>query len=246
MQYSYFASYYDALTKNIDYDKQGRYILALLEKYGHKAGLTLDLACGTGSLTLWLKQQGIDVFGADMSADMLTMAQQKAYEAGENILYLHQRMEKLDLYGNIDTCVCTLDSLNHLKSEKEVQKTFDRVAHFMNSGGYFVFDMNTLYKHSEILGDNTFVYETKDVFCVWQNSLHTNGCTVNITLDFFEKENSVYRRYGESFSETAYTVEKTQEMLKKAGFELLDVFEELTFDPPSNSAQRNYFIARKE
>ena len=50
--YDFFAMYYDSLTKNVDYAGRADYISELLRLYNHDAGITLDLACGTGSLTL--------------------------------------------------------------------------------------------------------------------------------------------------------------------------------------------------
>ena len=50
--YSVFAQYYDELTRNVRYAERAEYFLALLKRLGHAPGLTLDLACGTGSLTL--------------------------------------------------------------------------------------------------------------------------------------------------------------------------------------------------
>ena len=114
--YEMFADFYDSLTDNVEYEKRADYIVNVLEKnFNHDLGLTLDLACGTGTMTMLLKEKGIDVYGVDGSYDMLTVAQQKTMEKGLNILYLCQRMESLDLYGTIDTCICTLDSLLLMK-----------------------------------------------------------------------------------------------------------------------------------
>ena len=66
MSYSYFAEYYDDLTKNVDYEKRAEYFLELFKKHNHDMRLTLDLACGTGTLTLELCKKGIDIFGCDM------------------------------------------------------------------------------------------------------------------------------------------------------------------------------------
>lgn len=143
--YEMFADFYDSLTDNVEYEKRADYIVNVLEKnFNHDLGLTLDLACGTGTMTMLLKEKGIDVYGVDGSYDMLTVAQQKTMEKGLNILYLCQRMESLDLYGTIDTCICTLDSLNHIVDEKVFTKAIERVSLFMNKGGYFLFDLNTL------------------------------------------------------------------------------------------------------
>ncbi len=75
--YTAFAEFYDQLTDNVDYKKRAEYFCKLLERHGHTMGLTLDLACGTGSLTIELAKRGVDVYGIDASPSMLTIAQEK-------------------------------------------------------------------------------------------------------------------------------------------------------------------------
>ncbi len=243
--YNSFSQYYDALMQNVGYDKRCEYILEVFKRLDHDMGLSLDLACGTGSLTVELKKRGVDVYGIDASYDMLSYAREKAEENNLDILFLCQKMQSIDLYGTIDTCVCTLDSINHLTRIEDVQKTFDRVSLFMNKGGYFLFDANTIYKHREILADNTFVYDTDDVFCVWQNSLLENN-VVKIELDFFEREGNIYYRTEEKFSERAYSDEELTKMLNKAGFDVVKRYSDMTFENPNEDDQRVIYIAKKK
>lgn len=72
----------------------------------------------------------------------------------------------------------------------------------MYAGGTVVFDVNTEYKHRQVLGNETFVYDTDEVYCVWQNTLE-DGLLVTIDLDFFvyDEENDCYYRESESFAE---------------------------------------------
>lgn len=244
MAYEVFADFYDKLTGNVGYKERAEYILSVLDKLNHQAGLTLDLACGTGSLTLELKKQGVDIYGIDGSPDMLSVALQKASDEGEQILFLCQKMQSIDLYGTIDTCVCTLDSINHLTNKQDVQKTFQRVSLFMNKGGVFLFDVNTVYKHRCVLSDNVFVFDTDEVYCVWQNTPDEDN-KVKISLDFFIPEGENYYRITEEFSERAYTMEELNEMLTKAGFKVEAVFGDMTFDTPSEDEQRIIVAARK-
>lgn len=230
--YGFFARYYDALIGDVDYDARAAYLLSLLERFGHKAGLTLDLACGTGSLTLALAARGVDVYGADASPAMLTEAMAKASEAGRDILFLCQKMESLDLFGTVDTVFCTLDSINHLSDEKTVQAAFERVAFFLNDDGWFVFDVNTPYKHATVLRNNTFVYDLPEVYCVWQNRYSALENAVAVTLDFFERNGAGYMRSTERFSERAYSQETISRMLQRAGFDSVQFFGDMTFEPP--------------
>ena len=242
--YGVFADYYDALTLNVDYEKRALYIVNTLKKLGHEMGLTLDMACGTGKLTLELKKLGVDVYGADGSQEMLSFAYEKAVENGFNILFLCQKMQELNLYGGIDTCVCTLDSINHMTDIEDVRKTFERVFLFLNDGGYFIFDVNTVYKHQNVLCDNTFVYDLDEVYCVWENSLKENNI-VDININLFVPEGELYKRFEESFSERAYSDAQLMSMLNGAGFEVVKRFSDMSENAPEESDERIIYIAKK-
>ena len=72
---------------------------------------------------------------------------------------------------------------------------------FLNPGGYFLFDVNTIYKHREVLGNNAFIYEQENLFCAWQNSYVEKGHRVDIKLDFFcPRGDGLYARQEESFA----------------------------------------------
>lgn len=245
MAYGVFAEFYDGLTRNVDYVEKAGYICEIFKKFGHSPGETLDLACGTGSLAIELKKRGVDVFGADMSVEMLTQAQQKAAEEELDIMFIRQKMQSLELFGEIDTCVCTLDSLSHLQGEAELKKAISGVSSYLRTGGLFVFDVNTPYKHENILGNNTFVYDTDEVFLVWQNEYCEKNCSVKIELDFFCPEGRKYRRESEAFREFAYPREKIEQLLAENGIETLAVYDDSTFNEPCETSQRLTFVSQK-
>lgn len=241
MGYEAFAGYYDFLTKNIDYKELAVYYDRLNVKFGGERGIMLDLACGTGSLSVVLRDMGYDVIGTDISPEMLNIAVSKSHEGIE---YLCQDMTELDLFGTIDGTICSLDSINHLQNIDDVRRAFEKVSLFSNPGALFMFDVNTLYKHEEILGDNTFVYDTNEVYCVWQNEYLGNGVT-DIYLDFFEEREGVYYRYSDDFMETAYDKEDIVKLLVETGFEVLACYEYLTEDEPTETSEKLTFVARK-
>lgn len=245
--YGDFAYYYDMLTENVDYDKRCEYICGLLAENGVSEGILLDLACGTGTLSLMFAEKGYDVVGVDGSEEMLTQAQVKKIETGADVIFLCQRMEELDLFGTVNAAVSTLDSINHVTDEDTVKEIFRRVSLFMEDKGIFVFDVNTPYKHRKILGDNTFIYDLDEVYCVWQNSTDENLVTT-ISLDLFEKDEEdeeTYYRYSEEFSERAYELDDIKSWLEDCKFEVLAVYEEMTKQSVSDKTQRAVFVARK-
>ena len=247
MSYSALARYYDSLTRNVDYSARADYLCRVLDHLDHSAGLTLDLACGTGSLTLELAARGFDVYGLDASPEMLSEAQQKAAEAGRSILFVCQKMQNMDLYGGVDTAVCMLDSVNHITSAADLQEAFRRIAMFLNPGGYFVFDANTVYKHRNILSNNVFTYDLEDVYCVWQNHCEQRSGLVSVSLDLFEHlDGGVYRRSSEHFQERSYSEEQLRTMLKKAGLRVAGVWSDMTFESPGPETERMIVAAAKD
>lgn len=248
MSYDVFSAYYDALTENVHYSAIAERICSLLTRYGIDRGLLLDSGCGTGTLSVLLAKQGYEVIGADASPDMLMEAQNKAAESGVQILFLCQPMEQLDLYGTVRAAVCTLDALNHLPNREAVETALSRVSLFLEPDGIFIFDVNTLYKHREVLGNKAFVYDTDEVYCVWQNTLRADGATVDIDLDFFVplKEDGVYERESEHFTESAYSTEVWEEMLARAGLRILERFDGYSENAPHEASERIVYVVGKE
>jgi len=245
MSYSSFAKVYDRLTENIDYEKTAERICSLLRENGVGKGLLLDNACGTGSLSVLLAKAGYDVIGADSGAEMLSVAMEKNAAQNTNILFLNQSMTELDLYGTIVACVCTLDSINHLENFDEVKKAFEKVSLFTEEGGIFIFDVNTVYKHRHVLENNIFIYDEKDVYCVWQNEL--DGDRINMSLDFFTDDgNGSYQRTSEFFTETAYELDKIEKALNDKGFGVISIFDGYTSSPVTDTTERAVFVCKKE
>jgi len=243
--YGEFARFYDGLMEDADYRRRAEVFLRLLEEQGGKPALVLDLACGTGSFSLELAKRGLEVIGADASGEMLGIAQEKARDSGQAILFLCQPMEQLDLYGTVDTVFCTLDSLNHLLTEEALRTVFARVALFLEPGGFFLFDVNTPYKHERVLGDNVFVRETGEVFCVWQNRIAERQM-VEIQLDFFERRGEVYARTSETFRERAYSLPTLRGLLEEAGLAFVGAYGEWGEKEISVDAQRVICVAKSK
>lgn len=247
MAYEMFAQVYDQLTGNVDYPARAAYLDRLIRSYAPGGKIVLDLACGTGSLTVALDDLGYDMIGADPSQEMLAQAQEKNALLGKQILYLCQGMENLDLYGTVDAVVCMLDSVNHVTDPARLKKGFERVSLFLHPDGVFLFDVNTLYKQREILGDNAFVYDLDEVFCVWQNQWLPQAQSTRITLDFFFplEEEGIYERETEEFEERVYSHEQLSQMLEDSGLKIQAVYGEDSLLPPGEEEQRLIYVVKK-
>lgn len=243
--YNDFAYSYDTLMCDVDYQKRTEYLCSLFKKFDRMPSLMLDLACGTGEFSNRFAKMGVSVIGVDISYDMLSVAREKSAEQGNDILYLCQDAAELDLYGTIDGAICCLDSLNHITEYERFCTAIERTSLFLEKDRLFIFDVNTAYKHSEILGNNTFVIDSDEVYCVWQNEYHKEDNTVDINLDFFVPDGDAYYRQSENFSERAYSPKEIATALEKAGLEIVKIFDDMSENAPSANSERIIYVTRK-
>lgn len=239
--YGDFAEAYDALTFNVPYDEIADYYAKILRSLTNGTRL-LDIGCGTGNLTVRLAERGFEAIGQDASPEMLTFAAAKS----SDVVWLCRRMEETELIEPADAVISTLDSINHLSDKAAAERCFRAVAENLKSGGAFVFDVNTVYKHREVLGENTFVYDVDGVYCVWQNCYCVDDNGVDIELDlFFEEPDGAYTRGCESFREIAFTEGELRRMLENAGLEVVNVWEYPTFNTPNERSEKLLVAAKK-
>ena len=243
--YCEFAEVYDRLMSDVPYGERAAYLARLFKKHDRMPRLLLDVACGTGNFSLAFAHMGAEVIGADPSAEMLAAAREKAAASGQDILFLCQPAEELDLYGTVDGAICCLDSLNHIPDYEDFCAALARVTLFLETGRLFIFDLNTIYKHETVLADHIFIIEQNGVYCVWQNETDRQTHTTDILLDFFVEENGVYRRGTDAFCERAYSPEAVEEAIRRAGLETVAVYDDMTEAAPGEKAERVVYVTRK-
>ncbi len=242
--YSDFAGVYDRLMVDADYDGRTKLILDLFEKYDRLPTLALDLACGTGRFSVNMARKGISVIGVDISPEMLDIARENS--EGLDILYLCQDAAQLDLYGTVDGAVCCLDSINHITDYEVLKKAFSKVSLFLEPQRLFIFDVNTVYKHKNVLADNVFVIDEDDIYCVWSNRFDEQTNISEITLDFFcENKDGLYERSGETIYERAYSEEEIETAIKEAGLEIVTVLDENGESDLKKDSERVIYVTRK-
>lgn len=242
--YSIFARYYDLLTSDVDYDAQAEFLHSAWVRYGLEPHIVIDLGCGTGSLLSKLTGKGYDLIGVDASEQMLSFASQKL-GGPENASLICQRLEKLDLFGTVDSAVCFLDGLNHVTPPGTLQEVFRRVSLFLNPGGIFLFDLNSPWQFEHTLRDNAFVYDYDELYCVWQSRYRPRSRLCRFDLTFFERREDVFARADETFCERSYSSDEIGGMLETAGLTLLDTFDGYSFRPAKRDSARLVFTARK-
>lgn len=236
---------YDKLNADIDYEAWADFVEASFDRYlSARPQLLLDLACGTGSMTLALAKRGYDMIGVDGSEEMLGVAFERS--VGQGILYLLQDMRRFELYGTVGAVTCCLDSLNYLTGEGDLSECFATVHNYLDPDGLFLFDMNTPYKFENVYADNAYILEDEESgsYCGWQNAYDPKTRICDFYLSVFTERDGLYARADEEQHERCYSREEIEAALADAGFELLSVSGDFAFGEPKGDAERWYFAAR--
>lgn len=242
--YTSFAEVYDMFMDNVPYEEWSRYLMELLKEYHIEEGVVCELGCGTGKMTRLLADAGYDMIGVDMSEDMLAIA---SMENPQQILYLCQDMRELELYGTVAAVVSVCDSMNYLLEEEDLLEVFQRVNEYLEPGGVFLFDLNTIYKYETLLGETTICENRPEGSFIWENYYDAEEQIneYDLTLFIQEKEN-LYRKFEETHYQRGYSLEKIRTLLKEAGMEFVTAYDACTKNPPREDSERIYIVAREK
>ena len=241
--YTGFAQVYDTFMDNVPYDEWREYLVSLLKKYGVEDGLVLDMGCGTGAMTRYLDAHGYDMTGIDVSEEMLTIAKEKS---SPDILYLLQDMREFELYGTMRAAVSICDSMNYILEEDDLLRVFSLVNNYLDPGGIFIFDLNTVYKYQEILGEQTIAEDREECSFIWDNFYDEEEMINEYDLTVFvQEEGDLCRRYCETHYQRAYSLETVRALIEKAGMEVLAIYDAFTYNKPKPDSERVYFVARE-
>lgn len=248
MTYGKFAYLYDTLMDDVPYDEWVNWIKRVSGKYGSKGNKVMDLACGTGQLSIQLSQAGYHVTGVDLSEDMLAVAQAKADTQGLSIPFFQQDMTELEGHGLYDIIGIFCDSLNYLREPSDIEKTFTGVNEHLAEGGLFFFDVHSIFKMDYVFTDGPFTLNEEDICYIWNSFPGEYPHSVEHELTFFvlDEAAGMYSRVDEIHYQRTYEISFYEELLEKSGFELLEVTADFLPGEPGPESERILFAARKK
>ena len=150
--YTGFAYVYDEYMDNIPYDEWEEYLVELLKENGiDKDNTVIDLGCGTGTVTRMLDKEGYNCIGIDLSEDMLSIASDKTYDSGQQIIYSCQDMRDFEVPYETDAFISIGDSMNYITANDDLCDVFKCVKKGLKQGGVFIFDLKTIHFFKDIL-----------------------------------------------------------------------------------------------
>lgn len=247
MTYQKFAYLYDTLMEDVPYDGWVEWVTNLTRQYEVNGKKLMDLACGTGELSVRFGKAGFDVTGIDLSEDMLAVAQAKADGNGLSIPFYHQDMTELNGVGEFDVIGIFCDSLNYLQEIEDVQKTFARVYDHLKPGGLFLFDVHSIFKMDVIFQEGPFTYSDEEISYIWNCFPGEAPHSVEHELTFFvlDESSGQYNRVDEYHYQRTYEVTQYSQLLQEVGFEWLETAADFKSGEPGPESERILFAARK-
>ncbi len=246
MSYREFAIAYDYLMMHAPYDAWVEFVLQNKKKYEVDGNKLLDIACGTGELSLRLSRLSFDVTGVDLSAEMLSIAQRKAEQQNEEIVFFQQDMSELSSLGVYDVITIFCDSLNYLTSPAEVIATFQRVREHLRPGGLFLFDVHSVKKIEQYVTDFLYADNEEKVSYIWKAYRGDSPHAVDheLTLFVLDDHTNQYERFEEVHRQRTFTIDQYSTWLTKAGFIVQETIADFNEEEVAHDAERIFFVCQ--
>ncbi|MBC7544626.1 MAG: class I SAM-dependent methyltransferase, partial [Candidatus Sericytochromatia bacterium] len=201
--YSRYAEIYDR--DQVYFSREtAAYLPRLLKARGWHGQRILDLACGTGTLALELARQDYDVWGVDLSADMLHQAEKKAQLSKQPVVFRRQDMRRLAMPERFDLVVCSYDSMNYILELSEIATVCQRVYEHLAPEGLFYFDMNSVHALADIWGTKVEAEDDEELPYIWTTVFEPGKCLSSLTATFFVRRGDRYEKISEVHVERGY------------------------------------------
>jgi len=235
------ATVYDELMGSIFYDKMLPYFEVLRRKYRIEGKKMLELACGTGTCSIYFAKRGYNVKGLDISAPMLEIARKRASREKVDIEFVEAAMQDFNLDETFDIVVCLFDSMNYILNKEELESCFNKTCKVLRKGGYFLFDINTIHGLREGWDNKVEIRAIRDGSSVWEMRWDEKNKIAYLTVSVESKNNS----FKELHIERGYTQDEIVSSLRSQGFATINILECFGFGKGTEQSARWMMIARK-
>lgn len=241
--YETFAKIYDEVMDDSQYENWLVFTQKMLSQTTQRI---LELACGTGVLSILLADKGYDVTGLDLSTEMVKLAKERGQAANSSATFVEGDMLELSEETLFDAVTCYSDSLCYMKDEEALAQVFEGVYLSLKETGTFIFDVHSISKIEEGFKEYSYHYQTDEFAFLWESYPGEVDYSVEHFLTFFvQEETGKFTRYDELHEERTYPLETYLALLKQAGFKTIKTYADFTDDIPTQDSDRWFFVCEK-
>lgn len=242
--YSVLAHIYDTLMEDVNYEEWADYIDQLIREHSPDARNLLELACGTGTVSLLLDELDIyTITSTDASPAMIEKAKIKAAKRDSSVTFKTMDFLNIDLREKFDVVFMVFDSLNYLQSEKEILELHNQVSRVIKPGGFFIYDFTTPrnsrksieYLHNEegISPNHYRYYRTSDFDA--KKNIHINEFEIE-KLD--KNHKNIEQRFVEIHKQKIYNLDQILSIARKTDYQIQDYYDGFTLKKADNKSLR--------
>ncbi|MGC4062772.1 MAG: class I SAM-dependent methyltransferase [Aquabacterium sp.] len=130
------AAFYDAEFAQRNHDAD--FFLQQSLKIG---GPVLEVACGTGRITLPIAKHGIKIVGLDVTLPMLDVARRKAKDASLDIAWLHQDCRDIQVQDSFKLIFSATNAMQHLHDGLSINAFLQSAKRALRPGGTLILDV---------------------------------------------------------------------------------------------------------
>ena len=250
---------YDAVARFYDLEfserpEESRFYIEYAKKLGPPV---LELGCGTGKVLIPIAKSGIEIWGLDISEEMLKVARQKIRlldrEVASRITLRKGDMRNFSLPKKFNLIIIPFASFHNLTTREDQKKALNCIHNHLTRRGLLILDLISPQLH-EIAANKTIVKEIGDE--------RTGKIKITQKGETDSSRTSpvihVYRTYEEKeedgtikttlWQETSchITKEEMEQLLTNEGFTVLNIYRDLNKNPYDPQIASNmYFIAKK-
>ena len=219
-----------------------------LAEMGIEARDLLDIACGEGSFAVEMSKMGYQVTGIDQSHQMIDLARKRNNTENATVDFQVEDMRSFAFYESFDLVTCFFDSLNYMLTIKDLQEVFENTYQALRPGGYFIFDMNTIYGLAvDWMREETYIQNEADDFIeIHRQSYDYENQIATMLITIFVQRRRLWKRIEETHRERGYPIADIQFLLNETGFEIAGMYGSLkNRSEVQITSPRVWFTARK-
>ena len=232
LMYQVLAEFYDELVKD---DSATALWVDFVVTHGN-LGNILEVAAGTGEISIALAKKGYQVLATDLSENMLALARQKP--EANLVSFQKVNLLEIDYQAQFDNVICFCDSLNYLASLQELEDFFNKAYLALKNEGKLLFDILSKDRLKEFL--EPFIEEGKVSLGEYQWVIETHQNTLQHHFTFWVEDKIL----TEVHQQIVFDIFEIQRILKEVGF-TFKVYTDFT-KSGINEGERYLIVAQKK
>lgn len=211
----------------------------------------LEIACGTGRITIPLLKLGKRITALDYSSEMLELLYRKTEAYRDQLTIVNGDMRNYKLNQRFDAVIITANSVNHLENPWDLEKTLKCAAEHLFVGGLLIFDalhpeLHHLLrdKQHQYDHDEFIVQKTGEKITVYENSEYDRK-TQTSSVDYYYTDESGETKVL-SIKNHFFFPQELDYIVSKSDFDVLRKLGTYTGEEFTSESKEQIYILKKK